>query len=69
MVHFLALRHLNGSYILNGNWAINWSGSYEAVGTVFDYRQDDGTLEVERLLAKGPTSESVDMMVSLVQWK
>ncbi|GAB6018954.1 hypothetical protein CHUAL_000596 [Chamberlinius hualienensis] len=59
----LALRYLNGSYVLNGNWDINLSGNYEAVGTIFNYQRENDATRVESITAKGPTQDSIDMMI------
>ncbi|XP_046403340.1 ADAMTS-like protein 4 isoform X2 [Ischnura elegans] len=60
--NYLALRRADGSYIINGNWAINWSGEYEAAGTRFTYRRQDAN-GGEYIAAKGPLLEPVDIMV------
>ncbi|RZF38996.1 hypothetical protein LSTR_LSTR003739 [Laodelphax striatellus] len=57
--NYLALRRIDGTYVLNGNWAINWSGDYEAVGTKFAYRRDAG----ESIAAPGPLEEPIDLML------
>jgi hypothetical protein len=58
-----ALRRADGNYVINGNWAINWSGEYEAVGTRFTYRRQDAN-NGELIEAPGPLMEPVDLMVS-----
>jgi hypothetical protein len=58
-----ALRRSDGNYVINGNWAINWSGVYEAVGTRFTYRRQDAN-NGELIEAPGPLLEPVDLMVS-----
>ncbi|XP_071452183.1 ADAMTS-like protein 4 [Hetaerina americana] len=60
--NYLALRRADGSYIINGNWAINWSGEYEAAGARFTYRRQDAS-GGEYIAAKGPLLEPVDIMV------
>ncbi|XP_039275951.1 thrombospondin type-1 domain-containing protein 4 [Nilaparvata lugens] len=57
--NYLALRRVDGTYVLNGNWAINWSGDYEAVGTKFVYRRDAG----ESIAAPGPLDQPIDLML------
>ncbi|KAG8227019.1 hypothetical protein J437_LFUL000325, partial [Ladona fulva] len=56
------LRRADGSYIINGNWAINWSGEYDAAGARFTYRRQDAS-GGEYIAAKGPLLEPVDIMV------
>jgi hypothetical protein len=51
--------------VINGNWAINWSGEYEAVGTRFTYRRQDAN-HGELIEAPGPLLEPVDLMVSIL---
>ncbi|XP_075216571.1 thrombospondin type 1 domain containing lonely heart isoform X2 [Lycorma delicatula] len=57
--NYFALRRNDGSFILNGNWAINWSGEYDAAGTKFIYRRDSS----ESITASGPLLEPVDLML------
>ncbi|CAG2054644.1 unnamed protein product [Timema podura] len=57
-----ALRKADGQYALNGNWAINWSGDYEAAGTVFSFKRQD-TVAGEVITASGPLQEPIDIMV------
>ncbi|KAJ9575980.1 hypothetical protein L9F63_007169, partial [Diploptera punctata] len=63
--NYLALRKTDGNYVINGNWAINWSGEYEAVGTRFTYRRQDAN-SGEVIDAPGPLLEPVDLMVTLI---
>jgi hypothetical protein len=63
MSYVAALRRADGNYVINGNWAINWSGVYEAVGTLFTYRRQDAN-NGELIEAPGPLLEPVDLMVS-----
>nr|CAD7423667.1 unnamed protein product [Timema monikensis] len=56
------LRKADGQYALNGNWAINWSGDYEAAGTVFSFKRQD-TVAGEVITASGPLQEPIDIMV------
>lgn len=60
-----ALRRSDGNYIINGNWAINWSGEYEAVGTRFTYRRQDAN-SGELIEAPGPLLDPVDLVASTV---
>lgn len=56
-----ALRTQNGKSIINGNWAVNPPGRYEAAGTVFVYSDRE---EGELLTADGPTTKPVELYVS-----
>lgn len=61
-----ALRGPGGRSIINGNWAVDPPGSYTAGGTVFRYNRpprEEGT--GESLSAEGPTTQPVDVYVSL----
>lgn len=60
-----ALRRSDGNYVINGNWAINWSGEYEAVGTRFTYRRQEAN-HGELIEAPGPLLEPVDLMVGTI---
>lgn len=56
------MRKIDGTFILNGNWAINWSGEFEALGTKFSYhREDENT--AESITSSGPLAEPLDLMV------
>ncbi|KAF4514265.1 UNVERIFIED_CONTAM: hypothetical protein B566_EDAN018781 [Ephemera danica] len=59
---YLALRRPSGSFLLNGDWQINWAGEYEAGGVTFVYRPQDAA-RGEALSARGPLLEPVDLMV------
>ncbi|KAI4496138.1 hypothetical protein M0802_008005 [Mischocyttarus mexicanus] len=60
--NYLAIRLQNGSYLLNGNYSINWSGEYNAAGTTFLYiRQSSQNLE--SFSSTGPLHEPIDVMV------
>ena len=65
---FLALRRLDGSFVFNGNWAINWSGEYQAAGATFTYRRQDATMP-ELISTVGPLTEPIDLMVKGLQFK
>lgn len=61
-----ALRGPGGHSIINGNWAVDPPGSYPAIGTVFHYNRpprEEG--KGESLSADGPTTQPVDVYVSL----
>uniref|UniRef100_A0A8C0L5X1 ADAMTS like 4 n=1 Tax=Canis lupus dingo TaxID=286419 RepID=A0A8C0L5X1_CANLU len=64
--NYLALRGPGGQSIINGNWAVDPPGSYTASGTVFLYNRpsrEEG--KGESLSAQGPTTQPVDVYVSL----
>lgn len=55
--NFLAIRSEDPEkYYLNGGFIIQWNGNYKLAGTVFQY---DRKGDLERLMAPGPTNESV----------
>lgn len=59
---YSALRRSDGTFVFNGNWAINWSGEYQAAGTTFAYRRQDTTTP-ELITTLGPLTEPIDIMV------
>ncbi|XP_053134475.1 ADAMTS-like protein 4 isoform X2 [Hemicordylus capensis] len=66
--NYLALRSHNGKSIINGNWAVNPPGRYEAAGTVFTYsRPGSDKREGESLAADGPTTEPIDVYMIFQQ--
>ncbi|KAM5264414.1 A disintegrin and metalloproteinase with thrombospondin motifs 12 [Ctenodactylus gundi] len=55
--NFLAIRSKDSEkYYLNGGFIIQWNGNYKLAGTVFQY---DRKGDLEKLMAPGPTNESV----------
>ncbi|XP_074836613.1 ADAMTS-like protein 4 isoform X2 [Carettochelys insculpta] len=68
--NYLALRSRSGKSIINGNWAVDPPGRYEAGGTVFVYTRP-GPAEPRRggesLTAEGPTTESIDVYMIFQQ--
>ncbi|XP_063173236.1 ADAMTS-like protein 4 [Candoia aspera] len=62
--NYLALRTHSGKSIINGNWAVNPPGRYEAVGTVFVYSDQE---EGEILTAEGPTTKPVELYMIFQQ--
>ncbi|XP_078390291.1 thrombospondin type-1 domain-containing protein 4-like [Cetorhinus maximus] len=56
--NYLALRSRSGRSIINGNWAIDRPGKYEAAGTTFMYKRPTET-SGESFYAEGPTTESL----------
>ncbi|XP_054854626.1 ADAMTS-like protein 4 [Eublepharis macularius] len=66
--NYLALRSRSGKSIINGNWAVNPPGHYEAAGTVFVYsRPESDRREGESLVAEGPTTEPIDVYMIFQQ--
>lgn len=66
-LYVLALRKIDGTFILNGNWAINWSGEFDSLGTKFFYhREDEHT--AESIASAGPLAEPLDLMVSVCSY-
>ncbi|XP_069781968.1 thrombospondin type-1 domain-containing protein 4 isoform X2 [Narcine bancroftii] len=63
--NYLALRNHFGQPIINGNWAIDRPGSYEAAGTLFKYKRPNeiSTTAGESFIADGPTSEILNVYV------
>ena len=64
---FLALKYTNGPYIINGNWKLVHSKSYNAAGATFRYKRPspaDFNSAREYIIAKGPTNQSLEIMVS-----
>ncbi|XP_064136180.1 ADAMTS-like protein 5 [Loxodonta africana] len=59
----LALMGGDGRYVLNGNWAVSPSGTYEAAGTSLIYTRAAGPEET--LSATGPTSQDLLLQVFL----
>ncbi|XP_043456245.1 A disintegrin and metalloproteinase with thrombospondin motifs 12 isoform X2 [Prionailurus bengalensis] len=55
--NFLAIRSEDPKkYYLNGGFIIQWNGNYKLAGTIFQY---DRKGDLEKLMATGPTNESV----------
>ncbi|XP_004678465.1 PREDICTED: A disintegrin and metalloproteinase with thrombospondin motifs 12 [Condylura cristata] len=55
--NFLAIRSEDPEkYYLNGGFIIQWNGNYKLAGTTFQY---DRKGDLEKLMATGPTNESV----------
>uniref|UniRef100_UPI00398E58D2 thrombospondin type-1 domain-containing protein 4-like n=1 Tax=Pristiophorus japonicus TaxID=55135 RepID=UPI00398E58D2 len=64
--NYLALRSRSGRSIINGNWAIDRPGKYEAAGTMFMYKRPTET-SGESFYAEGPTTESLDVYIIFQQ--
>jgi len=58
--NYLAIRNDRGHYYLNGHWYIQWSGNYEAAGTVIQYLREGNK---ESFVAPGPIKEPLHVMV------
>ncbi|XP_072284991.1 ADAMTS-like protein 4 isoform X2 [Pyxicephalus adspersus] len=66
--NYLALRNRSGKSIINGNWAVDPAGKYEAGGTVFTYNQPSrDEQEGESFTASGPTTEALDVFMIFQQ--
>ncbi|KOB68038.1 putative thrombospondin repeat protein 1, partial [Operophtera brumata] len=57
--NYIALKISNGSYIMNGEFAVSTPGTYEAAGTRFTYSRAGGLDEVFGL---GPIHHPIDIM-------
>ncbi|CAH0724437.1 unnamed protein product, partial [Brenthis ino] len=62
--NYIALRVSNGSYIVNGEFAVSAPGTYEAVGARFIYSRAAG---LDNIFAMGPIHESIDIMILYTQ--
>ncbi|KAG9341278.1 hypothetical protein JZ751_019380 [Albula glossodonta] len=54
---YLAVRSLKKKYYLTGDWTVDWPGTFQFAGTVFDYRRSFN--RPESLYAAGPTNETL----------
>lgn len=59
-IFVLALKVTNGSYIMNGEFAVSAPGTYEAAGARFLYTREAG---LDKVLSHGPIHHSIDIMV------
>lgn len=59
--NYLAVRNSQGKFYLNGDWYIQWSGDYEAAGTVIHYKREGNK---ESVAIPGPLKEKLQIMVS-----
>ncbi|XP_041984627.1 thrombospondin type-1 domain-containing protein 4-like [Aricia agestis] len=62
--NYIALRVSNGSYIVNGEFAVSAPGTYEAAGARFVYTRQAG---LDNIYAVGPIHHPVDIMVLYTQ--
>ncbi|XP_068109346.1 ADAMTS-like protein 4 isoform X2 [Hyperolius riggenbachi] len=66
--NYLAIRNRAGKSVINGNWAVDPPGKYEAGGTVFTYNQPSrDEQEGESFTASGPTTEALDVYMIFQQ--
>ncbi|XP_045522830.1 thrombospondin type-1 domain-containing protein 4-like [Pieris brassicae] len=62
--NYIALRVSNGSYIVNGEFAVSAPGTYEAAGARFIYSRSGG---LDNIFAMGPIHQAIDIMVLYTQ--
>lgn len=58
--NYIALKMVNGSYIMNGEFAISTPGSYDAAGARFIYSRSNNQ---DNVYANGPLQSPVDIMI------
>ncbi|KAK2146183.1 hypothetical protein LSH36_626g04010 [Paralvinella palmiformis] len=58
--NYLAVANDRGQYYLNGYWFIQWSGDYDAAGTVLHYTREGNR---EKFFAPGPLKEALHIML------
>lgn len=61
--NYLAVKNEQGKYYLNGHWVIQWSGDFEAGGTIIHYQRDGNK---ESFNAAGPLKEPLHIMVKII---
>ncbi|XP_043910764.1 ADAMTS-like protein 5 [Protopterus annectens] len=61
--NYLAMMDSEQNFLINGNWAIDWPGEYEAAGTMIHYRRSADSHET--LEVTGPTLQDLYLMVLL----
>lgn len=62
--NYLAIRNLNGSYYLNGNWRIDVPRPITFAGAIWHYdRRPQGFSAPDHITCHGPTSESVYLVL------
>lgn len=62
--NYIALKITNGSYIVNGEFAVSFPGTYEAAGARFLYTRANG---LDAIFALGPLHQPVDIMLLYTQ--
>ncbi|CAH1797973.1 unnamed protein product [Owenia fusiformis] len=60
--NYLVLKRESGKFILNGNWAIDWTGTYVAAGGEFHYTRSARS-KGEQILATGPINETIELQI------
>ena len=66
---FSALKYTDGPYVINGNWKLVHSKAYKAAGATFRYKRpspNDYNSAREHIIAKGPTNQSLEIMVGVI---
>ncbi|XP_059060914.1 thrombospondin type-1 domain-containing protein 4-like [Achroia grisella] len=58
--NYIALKATNGSYIINGEFAVSPPGTYDAAGARFIYSRAAG---LDRIFALGPIQHPVEIMI------
>lgn len=61
--NYLAIQGSNSKPYINGAWHIDYPGNFTVAGTVFQYKRPSRTEEGEMIIAMGPTTESIDIMM------
>ncbi|XP_017537303.1 thrombospondin type-1 domain-containing protein 4 isoform X1 [Pygocentrus nattereri] len=61
--NYLALRSGTGHSVVNGRWAVDPPGKYEAGGTTFVYSRPRGDEKGETLTAAGPTTTLLQLYI------
>nr|XP_021182139.2 thrombospondin type-1 domain-containing protein 4 [Helicoverpa armigera] len=62
--NYIALKITNGSYIMNGEFAVSAPGTYEAAGARFHYARDGSR---DAVFAHGPIHHPIDIMILYTQ--
>lgn len=62
--NYIALKVTNGSYIMNGEFAVSAPGTYEAAGARFVYTRNGG---LDSVFVNGPIHQPVDIMILYTQ--
>ncbi|KAI8420125.1 hypothetical protein MSG28_008706 [Choristoneura fumiferana] len=62
--NYIALKVTNGSYIMNGEFAVSAPGTYEAAGARFMYSRAAG---LDAVFAHGPLHHPIDIMILYTQ--
>ncbi|XP_077989555.1 thrombospondin type-1 domain-containing protein 4-like isoform X2 [Glandiceps talaboti] len=63
--NYLAVKGPNNKGYINSDWSIDSPGDYQVASTVFEYKRplEPASTSGEQLLADGPLSEAVDIML------